>query len=175
MRRKAKHWTLQLSPAIHPTPIPCPKNTLMGTFENWKKIFLSYCHQLSPLPHPPPKFALDRSFCVTIFQSIAMFSCQFAKVAILDHYSWSEGSGDEIAEYFKVCALAHALTTSLAHEFKNVSIDSIVLHKVSVRFTPDPCGKEEKALFLFNIFTFIPFPLIPSLPSRPSFPWVWKK
>ena len=37
-----------------------------------------------------------------IFQSIAMFSCQFAKVAILDHYSWSEGSGDEIAEYFKV-------------------------------------------------------------------------
>ena len=115
------------------------------------------------------------TFCVTIFQSIAMFSCQFAKVAILDHYSWSEGSGDEIAEYFKVCALAHALTTSLAHEFKNVSIDSIVLHKVSVRFTPDPCGKEEKALFLFNIFTFIPFPLIPSLPSRPSFPWVWKK
>ena len=90
VRRKTKHWTLQLSPAIHPTPIPCPKNTLMGTFENWKKIFLSYCHQLSPLPHPPPKFALERSFCVTIFQSIAMFSCQFAKVAILDHYSWSE-------------------------------------------------------------------------------------
>ena len=38
----------------------------------------------------------------SIFRSIAMFSCHFAKVAILDHYSWSEGSGDEIAEYFKV-------------------------------------------------------------------------
>ena len=72
----------------------------------------------------------------------------------------------------KCNALAHALTTNLAQEFKNVSIDSIVLHKVSVSFTPDPCGKEEKTLFLFHIFTFIPFPLIPSLPSRPSFPWV---
>ena len=75
----------------------------------------------------------------------------------------------------KCNALAHAPTTSLAQESKNVSIDSIVLHKVNVRFTSDPCGKEEKALFVFNIFTFIPFPLIPSLPSRPSFPWVWKK
>ena len=73
----------------------------------------------------------------------------------------------------KCNALAHALTTSLAREFKNVSIDSIVLHKVSVRFTRDPCDKKERALFLINIFTFIPFPaLIPSLPSRPSFPWV---
>ena len=85
----------------------------MGKFENWKTISPSYLHQRSPLPHPPPKFALEPSsvnqlvskastFCVTIFQSIAMFSCQFAKVAILDHYSSSEGSGDEIAEYFKV-------------------------------------------------------------------------
>ena len=112
MRRKAKHWTLQLSPAIHPTPHTLPWKYTDGYIWELERDIPVLLASTVPPPPPPPKFALERSsvnyhvskattFCVTIFQSTAMFSCQFAKVAILDHYD-PKGSRDEIAEYFKV-------------------------------------------------------------------------
>ena len=89
------------------------KNTLTGKFEYWRKVSLSSLHRLFPLhlslllnlPSVNHHVSKANTFSVTIFHSIAMFSCHFTKVAILYLRALlycaairSEGSGDKIAK-----------------------------------------------------------------------------